>query len=191
MITFVPWRRFSLSFLQRSAHTSPSSLPHPPQLSLLETPDQNAQARAWLGKFKTQEIPKSTVELAFSRSSGPGGQNVNKVNTKATLRCRVDSDWIPLWAREQLKRTPSYVSSTESIQITSTVHRSQAQNVQDCLAKLHALIVSASAASFVNHPSDHQKERVRGLERAEKARRRTDKFKRSALKKGRAKGDWD
>ena len=32
-------------------------------------------------------------------------QNVNKVNTKATLRCPIDTPWIPLWARDHLKKT--------------------------------------------------------------------------------------
>ena len=32
-------------------------------------------------------------------------QNVNKVSTKATLRCPIHSLWIPLWAREQIKKT--------------------------------------------------------------------------------------
>ena len=32
-------------------------------------------------------------------------QNVNKVNTKATLRCPIDAPWIPLWAHEHLKKT--------------------------------------------------------------------------------------
>jgi len=115
---------------------------------------------------------------------------VNKVNTKATLRCSLASAWIPLWARDHLKKTPSYVSSSQVIQITSTTYRSQAQNIEDCLAKLHTLILSASAAPLVNEPSQAQKERVQGLERAEKVRRRADKDKRSAVKKSR-KGDWD
>lgn len=89
--------------------------------------------------------------------------------------------------------------------------RSQAQNVQDCLVKvrppfcsspdvmaphvlgqLHALVVSAASAGLINEPSQEQQDRVRKLEKAEKARRRLEKDKRRDVKRGRShKGDWD
>lgn len=40
--------------------------------------DDVADARRWLARFDAETIPKSICELSFSRSSGPGGQNVNK-----------------------------------------------------------------------------------------------------------------
>ncbi|KAH9832988.1 RF-1 domain-containing protein [Rhodofomes roseus] len=174
--------------LARHAHSG--TLPPPPQLFKLENASDSATARAWIDKFKAQEIPKSLVEFTFSRSSGPGGQNVNKVNTKATLRCPLNSSWIPPWARDYIKKTPSYVSSAQCIQITSTVYRSQAQNVQDCLTKLCSLVVDAASASIVNEASEEQKERVRRHQRAEKAKRKIDKAKRSEVKRGR-KGSWE
>lgn len=46
--------------------------------------------------FELRLVNKDDVEIAFSRSSGPGGQNVNKVNTKVDMRLSVrDADWIP------------------------------------------------------------------------------------------------
>lgn len=45
---------------------------------------------------KKIDIPLSQLSFNFARSSGPGGQNVNKVNTKVELRIKIDdSDWIP------------------------------------------------------------------------------------------------
>lgn len=53
---------------------SSASLPRPPDLKTLETPDDNASARTWIENFKSAQIPKEVVEMSYSRSSGPGGQ---------------------------------------------------------------------------------------------------------------------
>ena len=46
-------------------------------------------------------VDKLTV--SYTRSSGPGGQNVNKVNTKAEVRFHIDSaDWLPAEAKQKL-----------------------------------------------------------------------------------------
>ncbi|XP_035230294.1 uncharacterized protein LOC118202254 [Stegodyphus dumicola] len=62
------------------------------------------------GKF-SGIIPVDQLEITYSRSSGPGGQNVNKVNTKVEMRFHVASaSWIPELARENIlklhKNTP-------------------------------------------------------------------------------------
>ena len=53
--------------------------------------------------FRTIKVPLNKLDLSFSRSSGPGGQNVNKVNTKADIRFKIDSaDWIPDDVKQRL-----------------------------------------------------------------------------------------
>ncbi|KIM39231.1 hypothetical protein M413DRAFT_75007 [Hebeloma cylindrosporum] len=171
-----------------------TGLPKPPLLSELLTEEDNANASAWVTRFggAAGKIPKELVELSFSRSSGPGGQNVNKVNTKATLRCSLNDSWIPRWALPILQRTPHYVSSTHSILLTSTVHRSQAQNIDECLHKLHSLILSAASLPIKKGPSEQQKKKVEGLMKAAHARRKAEKMKRSSIKQGRSgKGGYD
>lgn len=121
---------------------------------------------------------------------GPA-QNVNKVNTKASLRCEVDAPWVPAWAKAELRRSTYYVSSTDDIQITSAIHRSQAQNVEHCLSQLHTLLIAASSAPIKNDPTKEQQEKVKILERTAKAIRRKEKGFRSHVKQGRRAKDWD
>ncbi|KAL1742422.1 RF-1 domain-containing protein [Schizophyllum fasciatum] len=163
-----------------------SNLAKPPAHKDLHDSETMRNAKLWVQEFKNTEIPRNLVDITFSRSSGPGGQNVNKVNTKATLRCSVTSSWIPQWACSRLRESPHYVRATDSILLTSTTHRSQAQNIEECLRKLHGVVELASSADIRNEASEEQKQRVKGLERAEKERRKKEKMYRSQLKKSRS-----
>lgn len=113
-------------------------------------------------------------------------QNVNKVNTKATLRCPANASWIPCWALSDVVKNPHYVASTHSILITSTVHRCQSQNIDECLQKLHSLILTAASKYIKSAPSDSQKKKVEGFVKAEKTRRKMEKIRRSNIKQTRS-----
>ncbi|KIJ62852.1 hypothetical protein HYDPIDRAFT_113967 [Hydnomerulius pinastri MD-312] len=174
----------------RFVHSSPN-LPQPPSFASL-APEHEKEARSWLSSFRAAAtVPKDLVELSFSRSSGPGGQNVNKVSTKVTARCRLDAPWIPLWARESLMESPYYVKSSHSLLMTSSASRSQASNVDDVLSKLHRLVVEFAAKLITNSPTKEQRKRVVDFQKADNIRRRVQKDRQSSIKKSRSNKKWD
>jgi len=111
------------------------------------------------------------------------------------VRCQIDAKWVPPWARPELRKSPYFVASTNSLLVTSTAHRSQAQNVEESLRKLHQCVLLASSVAIRNDPSAEQVKKVEGLKRAENARRRAEKDRRSQVKKSRKAGSggsaWD
>lgn len=90
------------------------------------------------------EIPDSEFEFQASRSSGPGGQNVNKVNSKAQLRWNVvQSPSLPDDVRQRfLTRFGSRVLDNGELLIVSQKSRDYPKNVADCLEKLREMLTS-------------------------------------------------
>jgi ribosome-associated protein len=92
-------------------------------------------------------VPFHELEFSFARSSGPGGQNVNKVNTKAVLRWRpAESTSLPEHARERiLARLAPKLTVEGDLVIASDRFRDQKRNKEDCIEKLVAILAQASA----------------------------------------------
>src|SRR5688572_29814406 len=92
---------------------------------------------------ETIAIPDEELEWSFARSGGPGGQNVNKVASKAFLRWKAADSPIPIplaaWARMKA-RFPSRFTVEGDVIITSQATRDQDRNRQDCEAKLADMI---------------------------------------------------
>ena len=93
-------------------------------------------------------IPAGELRFSFVRSSGPGGQNVNKVASKAVLRWNVlHSPSISDAVRERLKaRYKRRISERGEFVIHSQRYRDQSKNIGDCLDKLREMILAAAKA---------------------------------------------
>lgn len=147
-------------------------------------------------------IPEAALRFSFSRASGPGGQNVNKVSTRAELRVDIESIPIPGRAKARLRalagsrivgtqtltetmpdgRTREVARGGELI-IASGEHRSQSQNKSECLDRLRELLIQA-----MHEPKPRRATRPT---RGSIERRITEKKARGQTKKRRSSGSED
>lgn len=93
-------------------------------------------------------VPARELTIRFVRSSGAGGQNVNKVNTKAMLRWpAASSRALPADVRARfLERFATRITAEGELVLSSDRHRDQGRNVADCLAKLDAMLDAVATA---------------------------------------------
>ncbi len=92
------------------------------------------------------DIPRERLKIRFARSGGPGGQNVNRVETKVEVRFKLEAaDWIPPEVRARLAELArGRLNDAGELVIASTRFRTQRRNLEDCLAKLKRLLELAS-----------------------------------------------
>lgn len=134
------------------------------------------------GKF---DIPDSELRFTFSRSGGPGGQNVNKVNSRAQLHWNVaNTRSLPDEVKARLStQFKSRINDAGELLIDCDETRSQHENREICLRRLAEMILAASKPPkkrIATKPS-----------KASKKRRQQARKHRSAVKQMRRRVDWD
>ncbi len=136
---------------------------------------------------KKLEIPDEEIRFTFSRSSGPGGQNVNKVNTKATLRFEINSSkgLTPEQKKVLKRRLHNRISQNGVLTVSSDRFRSQRANREEALRRFVELLTKAL--------KPRPKRKKTSVPRAARERRLREKKHRSRIKAARRKdlsGEW-
>lgn len=130
-------------------------------------------------------IDESQLECSFSRSGGPGGQNVNKLNTRATVffnlaGCKAFSE---PQKKRILRKLSTRASKDGVIRVVCQKHRSQKANRQTAIERLIALLQQALKTKPIRKKT--------GVPAWAKEKRLEEKKKRSLLKQQRAKKTFE
>ena len=98
---------------------------------------------------KTLVIPSNEIKWRFSRSSGPGGQNVNKIESRVEIIFNLeDSKVLNDYQKEILKRNLKNKLVNNSLRLAVQEHRNQLLNRQLALMKFSSIIKNALNKSF-------------------------------------------
>lgn len=134
----------------------------------------------------TLSIPEEELHFKASRSSGPGGQNVNKLNTRMTLLFDMrNSPSLSQEQKESIRRCLATRINHEGVlRVVCQRHRTQAANKRGATERLVELLIDA-----LKKRRPRRKTRISA---AVKRRRREERERRSRLKRSRSEStEWD
>ncbi len=124
-------------------------------------------------------IPRLQLQASYSRSSGPGGQNVNKVSSRVTLRWQVDDQplLMPGWRNRVLAQYRNRITRDGELIVHSDRYRDQPRNLNDCRARLVEWLLACAAPPIIRKKTSPTM--------ASQRRRVDDKRKKAEKKSGR------
>ncbi|MBW2600888.1 MAG: aminoacyl-tRNA hydrolase [Deltaproteobacteria bacterium] len=128
------------------------------------------------------DIPDEELSFTASRSSGPGGQNVNKVNTRVTLWFDVaNSPSLSAWEKKRIRaRLSMRVNKKGVLRVVSQKHRTQAANRETAMERFVELLRDALK-------KDKARRRMK-VPKVVDVRRLKNKKRRGLIKRQRSKG---
>ncbi|MCL2232794.1 MAG: aminoacyl-tRNA hydrolase [Treponema sp.] len=122
---------------------------------------------------------RAAARADFSRSGGPGGQNVNKVNTKVTLHLRIDAiEGLNEAEVTRLRETLAHrITGAGELVIAASEERSQRTNLERAYARMESLVANAARLPRLRRPTKPgraareerlRRKRLRGLAKTER-----------------------
>lgn len=151
------------------------------------------KAKEWVENFTGTQVPANIFELSYSRSSGPGGQKVNKTSSKATIALGPEEwlnpqfcYWIPKPIRTQINdKNIRYQTKSRGIIVQSDSTRNRDTNTDECFRKLIQEIKDNTF--FPGEISEEDRKRWQEINEDRKEKRLFNKKRQSDKKKHRSK----
>lgn len=159
----------------------------------VHTKEQIAHAKSWMETFQAEQIPRHDFSISYSRSSGPGGQKVNKTSSKATVSLEPFQWlnpkicwWIPGPVREQISvQNFRYQTKSGGLLIQSDLSRNREVNTEECFRKLLGEL--KQVVYFEEEASEEDKKKWQKISEQQKEYRLKEKKRNSEKKKARSK----
>ncbi|PSK36944.1 hypothetical protein C7M61_003809 [Candidozyma pseudohaemuli] len=184
-----PWTTKSIT---KTRFNSKTLLPSSPRFYSQKafSKEEIEEAKQWLD---SPQINRAVFEITYSRSSGPGGQKVNKTSSKATVALEPWKwlnpqfcFWIPKPILAQIEEKKiRYHTKLGGLLIQSDRSRNREDNTADCFKKLGDEI--RRVVEFVGEVSEEDKAKWEELAKVSKERRMEQKKRQKEKKQGRSK----